>query len=297
MVRPALRQVQIFFFFLCFNKWAALRSAITATSVFDNLSVEQQGYKYLNKSNQNTEIQVLLVKKPNNKGDSIINTYRPPSGNQSMLLDDINSTMIHLVQDVSYLDIYLTRDLNLDHSSNHLTESTPNLITTLKSFGLHQYINQPTRVTANSQTILDVMYIKTSKNIKSFIYKSALSDHYLIGTVRSFDYHSPTKQYINGRSYKDYSFDKAKLYYSWQCCKVIYQENVELAWNRLYKYMLNCADTLCPLRQMLIRQDSPPWITHKIIGQNPQNLLKAKDLRTSTKRDVCNAKPDYIKIT
>lgn len=73
--------------------------------------------------------------------------------------------------------------------------------------------------------------------------------------------------------------------------------------------MINCANFVCPLKNLFIRNESPPWITREIIEslhdrdaaygkvhltRNPNDLSKAKELRTSTKRDIRNACSEYI---
>lgn len=271
--------------------------------------VDDRMYLQLNESSQDLEAQVLYVKKVNNKGTVIINAYRPPGGNQSIFIEKMNGIMTSL-QNTRYADIYLTGDLNLDHTPESLNETTSNLISLLESYGLNQVIMSPTRVTHTSQTILDVMNVKTSKIINGFIFKSALSDHYLVGTIRNLNYHLPSMHYIYGRSYKNYTFEHAKSYYDRQRRDLIYDEDVELAWRRLFKYMVNCANALCPYQQMLVRQESPPWITREIVEAiherdaafetafstgDPQDMSRAKELRTSTKRDIRNARADYIR--
>lgn len=174
---------------------------------------------------------------------------------------------------------------------------------------MFQYISEPTRVTASTKTLLDVMYVKSNKNLEPFIIKSALSDHYIIGTNRSLNYTKPPQYFITGRSYRKYSFENAKPYYSRQRRDLIYELDVENAWKTLYKFMLNCANTLCPNRQILVRQNSPPWITKELYESlherdvafetayttnNPNDLIIAKNLRTSTKRDLRNARADFI---
>lgn len=164
-------------------------------------------------------------------------------------------------------DIYVVGDVNLDHLPKSMNETTSNLITLLKSFGLSQYIKDPTRVTANTKTLLDVMYIKTTKKINTFVIKTSLSDHFLVGSTRSLDYHKPVNKSILGRSYKNYSFERTKQYYSRQRRDLIYQLDVNLAWTVIQKYITNCANVLCPMRQIQIRQDPSPWITSEIVEQ------------------------------
>lgn len=139
------------------------------------------------------------MRKQNNKTTIIVNLYRPPNGNQSDFLDHI-SDLTQAFQEDNLPVIYLTGDVNLDHAPKYLNETTNSLITLLMSYGLEQYIKEPTRVTASTKTTLDVMYVKTSKTIESVVSRSALSNHYLISGTRFLDYHKPPLKYVTGRT-------------------------------------------------------------------------------------------------
>lgn len=164
-------------------------------------------FHHLNANYPNIESQILHVKKYCNKGTIIINMYRPPGGNQSVFMEEIESILRNAHCDGPN-DVYLTGDLNMDHTPKNLTDNTKNLIEMFKTYDMKQYITQPTRVTSKSKTLLDVMYIKTSKVIESFIVKSTLSDHYIIGTNRCLNYTKPQQYYITRRTYRKYSYEK-----------------------------------------------------------------------------------------
>lgn len=172
--------------------------------------VDEFVHSHLNQCNSDIELQVLEIKKHLNKGTIIINTYRPPSGGQATFLQIITDTLSQL-ENTRYSDIYVIGDFNLDHSVNKRNDITKNLIQSFKSFGFQQYVNQTTRKTAKTNSIIDVIYIKTDKNIDIFIDKTVLSDHYLVGSTRYLGYARPQTININGRSYKNYSFDLAMI--------------------------------------------------------------------------------------
>lgn len=63
----------------------------------------------------------------------------------------------------------------------------------MQTFGLSQYITVPTRKTVTTNTLLDVIYIKTDKIIHPYMMKTAVSNHYLVGCVRYLNYAKPEK--------------------------------------------------------------------------------------------------------
>lgn len=97
------------------------------------------------------------------------------------------------MQHKRYTDIYLLGDLNMDHTHSKLNDNANTLISTLKSMGLTQVISNPTRRTATTQTILDVVDVKSHKDIIPFINPTSLSDHYLVGITSKLN-DTPTKQ-------------------------------------------------------------------------------------------------------
>lgn len=280
------------------------------TYVDNKYKVDDKLHAHLNCCNQHLEAQVLELRRENHKRAIIVNLYRPPSGNQQIFIEQLSDIVLG-VKNQRYHDLYFTGDLNLDHTNNKMNEITKDLIALLKANGLTQVITDPTRKTKSSATILDVIYIKTTKNIQSKIIPTSVSDHYLVVSTVYLDYKVPPKTTITGRSYKKYSKDLAREYYSRQRTDLIYQYNdVNVIWSNLSKYIKNCANTLCPVKQMTINSNKPNWITTELIEMineknkafiqaycsgNPNDLCPTKKLRTDTKRAIRNARADFIK--
>lgn len=121
-------------------------------------SVDDSIFSHLNTSNPNIEVQIIFVKKGTDKSCIIINTYRPPNGDQLEFQQIINKTLLELHKD-RFADIYLLGDLNLDHHNPRKTEFTKNFENLINTFGLTKQITIPTRVTKSNASILDVIYI------------------------------------------------------------------------------------------------------------------------------------------
>lgn len=139
-----------------------------------------------------------------------------------------------------------------------ITENTKSLISLMQSHGLSQHISVPTRRTSHTCTLLDVMYVKTEKVILPYIIKTTASDHYLTGCVRYLNYTKPEKVVVRGHSYRNYNRDKAEDYYSKYDLSRIYEmDNVDLIWDYLCKLITNCANVLCPFKDISVRIDKP----------------------------------------
>lgn len=88
------------------------------------------------------------------------------------------------------------------------------MLSVLKAHGLSQVINEPTRKTRTTATILEVIYVKTSKRIEPMVIDTCMSDHYLVATTAFLNYKAPPKIIITGRSYNDYSAEQAREFYN-----------------------------------------------------------------------------------
>lgn len=135
----------------------------------------------------------------------------------------------------------------MDHTPDKVTENTQSLISLMHTNGLSQIISAPTRQTVSTSTILDIMYVKTKKDLHPFTIKTSMSDHFLVGCVRHLNYKKPEKVTIRGRSYRNYDRDKATAYYHRYDTTMIYNlHSVDLIWEHLSKLIVNCANVLCP---------------------------------------------------
>lgn len=207
----------------------------------------------------------MTVKKGQDKAIIVINTYRPPSGNPVCFLASIEELMDRITG-TRYLDIALLGDLNLDHSKGKMCIHTKKLQYILNTHNLYQVITSPTRQTATTKSIIDVIYIKTNKKVSPFVLKTHISDHYLAGCVRYLDYHPDPKTHFRGRSYKNYTFQKATEFYQIIDRDYIFDCNdVDMVWNYLAQIITLCADKLCPYCNVSTKTNQPQWISNAIL--------------------------------
>lgn len=73
--------------------------------------------------------------------------------------------------------IMLCGDFNLN-LLNKTESKVVAYINMLRSFGLHQTIKHPTRLSKTSATLIDKIFVKSSVSFESGIIQTALSDHH-----------------------------------------------------------------------------------------------------------------------
>lgn len=122
---------------------------------------------------------------------------------------------------------------------------------------------------------------------------------------------SDTWHWIRARTYKNYSHESVRDNYSRLNRDVLFRyHDVDRIWQLLKGYVRNCANVLAPYRNIRIRTDVVPWITREItelladrdnlfldayVNKEPDLLLRARELRTTAKKAVRNARADFIK--
>ena len=80
-------------------------------------------------------------------------------------------------------------DLNCNFSPGaRCQRETKKLMSILQSMNITQVVNEPTRVTRESQTLIDIICTSQPQNITSVkVVKSALSDHDMMAFVRKLN--------------------------------------------------------------------------------------------------------------
>ena len=138
------------------------------------------------------------------------------------------------------------------------------------SLGLTQLIDEPTRVTTESQTLIDLIYTNTEENIQSVAVNNiCLSDHF--GVFRTRKSHSivgkKTHQVIKYRSFKH--FDELKFLRDlsrvpWEIIQNFDKvDDILLVWCALF---LEILDKHAPIKSHRIKKKyQPDWLNTEIL--------------------------------
>lgn len=78
-------------------------------------------YDYLNRCNEFIEVQVITVKKGNDRDSVIMNVYRPPSGNVDSFVEELVQ-ITEVACNERYKDVTLLGDFNMDHLATKRTK-------------------------------------------------------------------------------------------------------------------------------------------------------------------------------
>ena len=187
-------------------------------------------------------------------------------------------------------------DFNIDLLVNNT--SSKSWLHLNENFQLHQLINEPTRVTLNSATLVDHAFTSSSAKVRAVkVPKIGLSDHY--PTCGSKHYHTSIKY----RSFK--YFDQIKFLDDLNRCQwssIEEKNEIDTNLDIWYNLFVGIIDKHLPMKtKRLKRVEQPGWITQDILNcmrqrdrhKSAKNFAEYKILRNKCVSLVREAKKTY----
>ena len=201
--------------------------------------------------------------------------YRPPNSPTDTLnsiLNPIEQAMIHdnviIVGDLNYN--YITGD-TLCNDPAHLIEYVNNL---------NQIIMSPTRVTKNSSTMLDLIYVSNTlfdRIINSGVIDNSMSDHHPVYVC--FDFNHSSSNSHNDIIYTDYKHFSSKAFLAdIQTCNILTNENslknndLNTNWENWKSTFLSIVKKHAPRKKARLKVRCNPWINNETV-----NLIYKRD--------------------
>ena len=212
------------------------------------------------------EIICVEIKKPYNKSFLVCAWYRPPSTDINLF--DKFEAFLHKC-DLVDQELLIMGDLNCDVSKFPLECNARRLQFLSSLYQLDQLINEPTRVTKASATLIDLFFTNKRENIlQSGVVHLGISDHSLIYAVRKFSLPKSRKSVKIARNFKNFranDFLNDILQIPWHC--ITSHDNPNVCWKIWQSLYVKVLDMHAPIRHTRIRTNSHPWINRRIKEQ------------------------------
>ena len=228
--------------------------------------------------------------------------YRPPVGSQ-YLKAGFNSEFEESLDSAlaEEKEIILMGDLNANYLSRQKCDGlSKDLKALIKSMGTSQLIKEATRITKNSNTLIDVILSTHPHNIPlQCVIPLGISDHSMIGCVRktnSLKFKSRTIKCRNYSKYDKETFNNDLKSVSFDT--VFSCSNVNNAWSNFKSIFLDICGKHAPLITKKIRGSKCPWLTSevsKLINTRQYQLRKAK--RSGLDEDWSNYRKSRNQVT
>ena len=245
----------------------------------------------------------IEVKIKNSKSFLVCSVYRPPTSH----IEWCESFSKEIEKALSLNDeIYILGDINFDFKDGQYSNATWK--NTVESHDLQQVIQSATRVTANSETIIDHIYVSNTDKIADVSVPCiSFSDHYPISFTRSASKHNIKRQEhetIQYRCYKKFNDDDFLNELSTSLNMLsISQTNSDLNFDNFSKIVMTVLDHHAPLKNKRVkRKKQPDWINNDIIeagrkrdlNHKLKNWNQYKFWRNKTNSLIRNAKKDFF---
>ena len=170
-------------------------------------------------------------------------------------------------------------DLNCNTIADSLGYHTSGLMSVLQTYQFSQLINQPTRITNESCTTIDLFITNNVPTIIDFgTYPVSISDHYLIYAVRKIGIPRNNPKFIVTRNLKH--FDERQTKFDLQSARwppIKSNNDVNEAWTQWKTKFLEILDKHAPHCVVRARNKPAPWINATVRKQmHERDALKKK---------------------
>ena len=254
-------------------------------------SIQYSDYElcHLNNSSVDIEIQWITIKNNNNRPMYVANIYRPPQGNMKTFIDYLR-TCLNTFDDKYRKDIFLIGDFNIDVKKK-FDPVTKELIQTMNSYGLKQFIEGVTRYGKNNSCI-DLIFSNTEYISNSGILNLNYSDHQAVFVTKKKSKSEKNKFEFTGRSYKNYNIDvfqDSLRELDW--VEFFGIDDPNECWEVLYNRIINILNNMCPEKLFKVNSYREDWMNKDIMERiidKDKALKKAK--RTNDSEDWTRAK-------
>ena len=234
------------------------------------------------------EIICIEVEPPKSKSFLVLAWYRPPS--------DPVASFDKLEKVLSYLDkegkeIILLGDTNCDlptkQAEQPIDNDTKHMTGLYELFSFKQLVEEPTRVTLTTSSIIDHVATTCARNIvEAGVHKVTLSDHYMVYCIRKFNGAvEKGHKMINTRKMKNFDKEAFLADVSGICWEQMFSETDDINalvnyWSSLFSLII---DKHAPITEMRVSEKYCPWIDKdlKALMQTRDKLKKAASKRKS----------------
>ena len=251
---------------------------------------------------------VVEIKKPRSKSILVSTWYRPPDSPTSHFSEF--EKMIGLM-DGENLEYFLLGDLNIDCLSTNNSPNRDKITEIFDIYGLAQMINEPTRITDKSSTLIDLCITNSPANVvNSGVLHLSISDHSLVYMVRKAQYKRNGSRIIEVRSLKNFSRENfLRVLELKQWGNVHCFEDPNEMWATWKSMLMDTIDKHAPCRSRRIGKKRSSWITNDlkrqmfkrdylkkkaISSEDPQAWHEYRQSRNHVYNEIKKAKASYF---
>lgn len=245
------------------------RGGGVAVYVKNNLFPELINFEF----NVTDYLEFLIIKiKLKNKFYAFCVFYRPPNTNFNNVINDFDNIFSALYPIVE--EIICLGDFNV----NLLNEDNP-LTLLFENYNFVQIINQPTRVSRTSSTLLDPIFITDNTLVvdSGTVALPGVSDHLLVYCCLNIEKVHTVPRTIKYRNFNNFNFNSFLIdLHALQWNDIIYEQNIDNKINLFNNLLCSLFDKHAPYKESRITKPRAPWLTPnlKVFMKNRDRALQ-----------------------
>ena len=239
------------------------------------------------------------INKPKSKPFLVSSWYRPP--NSKIEIFNFFEELLKLV-DIEDKELITTGDLNCDLLQPDKNASTARLLDIFNIYLLKQHIQSPTRVTLNSQTLIDVIIssIENNKTVEAGVVELGISDHNLVYICRKVSVPKEPPKIIFSRQFKNFRVNEFRTDLRNIFATNIITDDPNNMWHDWKNRFLHVDEKHAPTRQRRVKSDYKPWLTEHIKKQcyhrDFLNKKQAVKLKSAYYDTAYKRHKNYVKL-
>ena len=222
----------------------------------------------------------IEIIKPKSRPFALLACYCPPYSNSDEVLRQLEN--IIEILDMEEKELYIMGDLNYNFLVQDNTRCP--LETVYEVYQLMQIIDEATRITHSSRSLIDIILTNAPNRIKkSGVLHLGISDHSVVYAIRKIAIPTKSKhKVITARNYKHFSAVKFKSDLrgiDWKKLKHLSDPNE--VWNKWKTQFLSIADSHAPMKTKRQRKRKSPWMNSTIKQHmNERDKLKSRAVKS-----------------
>ena len=201
-------------------------------------------------------------------------------------------------------------DMNVDHIKTNLPAYKFFSSYVTEPFAFTQVIDKPTRITAQSSTLIDLMLTSNPENVKvhGVVDTPGISDHCLIFMAYSIKKPKFKPKMVTRRDFRNFNSDNFKLDMSeapWGNIRAVDEDDIDNKVTIFENIHREIIDKHAPLRTFRVTRPATPWLTEEIKAlmdqrdlyknkfnneKNPMTEVLFKDLRNKVTHAIRQSK-------
>jgi hypothetical protein len=199
----------------------------------------------------------------------IATAYKPPSANPIIFINKLDELIVYC-NHIKTDHFILCGDFNIDIMNYNNENSALEFLNTLNALALLPLISKPTRITEETATLIDNIFITNPHNYNSGIIISDISDHLpIFVTLHNIinDETSHENRQIKYRLINDVGIRNLNdMLNQYDFSEIINTNDCDLAIKQLNLIVDKCYTSCCPLKTKTIshKDITKPWITNDI---------------------------------